>query len=173
MRRCHRSSATVQPFCFTFSQRVVAPPSYALASCLATYPLVPALDHLLPRLQAVRRQSVHREHQLAAGDDVLQPGAAVAERPRGYVPAVTSRPSRLPSLPGTRLADVVPQVPKPSRDDQDIDEIAHRLTWEALVRHTADVRSRAVEARLVSQELRANARRRRRRPRTAPESTGR
>jgi hypothetical protein len=31
-----RSCSTVQPFCFTFSQRLVALPSYTLASSLAT-----------------------------------------------------------------------------------------------------------------------------------------
>jgi hypothetical protein len=36
IRRVHRSSPIVQPFCFTFSQRRVARPSYALASSLAT-----------------------------------------------------------------------------------------------------------------------------------------
>src|SRR4029453_7246062 len=34
--RCHRSSSTVQPFCFTFNHRLVAPPSYTLASSFAT-----------------------------------------------------------------------------------------------------------------------------------------
>jgi hypothetical protein len=33
--------------------------------------LVPALDHLLPRLQTIWRQPPHREDQRAAGDDVL------------------------------------------------------------------------------------------------------
>ena len=27
IRRCHRSSATAQPFCFTFNHRLVAPPA--------------------------------------------------------------------------------------------------------------------------------------------------
>jgi len=36
IRRCQRSSSTVHPFCFTFNQRRVAPPSYALASSFAT-----------------------------------------------------------------------------------------------------------------------------------------
>jgi hypothetical protein len=35
-RRRQRSSATAQPFCFTFNQRLVTPLSYALASSLAT-----------------------------------------------------------------------------------------------------------------------------------------
>jgi hypothetical protein len=30
--RRHRSCSTVQHFCFTFSHRLVAPPSYTLAS---------------------------------------------------------------------------------------------------------------------------------------------
>jgi len=42
--------------------------------------LVPALDHLLPRLQAVRGEPAHREDQLAPGDDVFQSGAAITER---------------------------------------------------------------------------------------------
>jgi hypothetical protein len=36
--RRQRSSSTVQSFCFTFSHRVVRPPSYALASSFATRP---------------------------------------------------------------------------------------------------------------------------------------
>jgi hypothetical protein len=32
-------------------------------------------------IQAVSREPPHWEHQLAAGDDVLQPGATVMERP--------------------------------------------------------------------------------------------
>ena len=39
--------------------------------------IVPPLDNLPPRLVAVRRQPPHREDQLAAGDGVLQPGAAI------------------------------------------------------------------------------------------------
>ena len=38
IRRCHRSSATVQPFSFTFSQRRVGPASCRLVSSLATKP---------------------------------------------------------------------------------------------------------------------------------------
>jgi len=38
IRRLQRSSATVQSLCFTFSHRVVRPPSYLLASSLATRP---------------------------------------------------------------------------------------------------------------------------------------
>jgi len=33
-------------------------------------------------IQAVSREPPHWEHQLAAGDDVLQPGATVTERPK-------------------------------------------------------------------------------------------
>jgi hypothetical protein len=51
-RRRQPASATVQSFCFTFNQRLVAPPSYTLRSSLGHVPLVPALDHLLPRVQA-------------------------------------------------------------------------------------------------------------------------
>jgi len=65
-------SATVQSFCLTFTHRRVAPPSYTLRSSLARYPSYPPLDHLLPRLQPVRREPPHREHQLATGD-VLHP----------------------------------------------------------------------------------------------------
>src|SRR5262245_10570227 len=36
MRRRQPSSASVQPFCFTFTHRSVGPPSYKLASSLAT-----------------------------------------------------------------------------------------------------------------------------------------
>jgi hypothetical protein len=36
--RCQRSSSTVQPFCFTFSHRIVRPLSYALVSSFATRP---------------------------------------------------------------------------------------------------------------------------------------
>jgi hypothetical protein len=36
IRRRQRSSSTVHPFCLTFSHRLVRPPSYALASSLAT-----------------------------------------------------------------------------------------------------------------------------------------
>jgi hypothetical protein len=36
IRRVHRSSPMVQPFCFTFTHRRVRPASYALASSLAT-----------------------------------------------------------------------------------------------------------------------------------------
>jgi hypothetical protein len=69
-------------------QRYVHPSRDVLACRWATCPLfvvsgvpqfsqrlVPALDHLRPHLQAVRREPPHREDQLAAGDDVLQPGA--------------------------------------------------------------------------------------------------
>jgi hypothetical protein len=66
----------------------VAPPSYTLRSSLATLPSVPALDCLLLRLQPVLREPPHREHQLAVGDDVLHPGAAVTERLSGQVTAV-------------------------------------------------------------------------------------
>jgi hypothetical protein len=38
MRRCHRSSASVQPFCLTMSQHRVGPASYRLVSSLATRP---------------------------------------------------------------------------------------------------------------------------------------
>src|SRR5262245_45824424 len=39
--RRQRSSATVRPFCLTFSQRLVGPPSSALVWALATYPSYP------------------------------------------------------------------------------------------------------------------------------------
>jgi hypothetical protein len=55
IRRRQRSASTVQLRCFTFSHRLVAPPAYALASSVGHVSLVPARDHLLPRLQAVRR----------------------------------------------------------------------------------------------------------------------
>jgi hypothetical protein len=35
-RRCHRSSVSVHPGCFTLSQERVGPPTYGLASSLAT-----------------------------------------------------------------------------------------------------------------------------------------
>src|SRR5262245_36888485 len=59
--------------------------------------LVPALHHMLPRLQPVRRQPAHGEDQLTPGHDVLQLGAAITERSPGQrvgVFSVARNPSR-------------------------------------------------------------------------------
>jgi hypothetical protein len=74
-RRGYRSSCTVQFLCFT-----IAPALVHAGLVLGDVALVPALDHLLPRLQAVRGEPAHREDQLAPGDDVFRSGAAITER---------------------------------------------------------------------------------------------
>jgi hypothetical protein len=45
----------------------------------------------VPGLQTIGRQPAHREHQLAAGDNVFQASAAIAERPPGQVSAVVAQ----------------------------------------------------------------------------------
>jgi hypothetical protein len=56
IRRRQGSSASVQPAASPSGRTSSPRPSYALASSLATYPSLPAHDHLLPRRQAVGRQ---------------------------------------------------------------------------------------------------------------------
>jgi hypothetical protein len=75
IRRRHRSSLIVQSVRFTFSHRLVAPPSYA-ALVLGHVALVPALDHLRPRLQAIGRQPPRWEDEGAPDHDVLEPRSA-------------------------------------------------------------------------------------------------
>jgi len=43
--------------------------------------LVVVRDHLGPRRETIVREPAHGQPDLAAGDDVLQPGASVAQRP--------------------------------------------------------------------------------------------
>jgi hypothetical protein len=84
IRRCQRSSPTVQPRC---SPSATAPSARLRTRWPRASPrsLVPALDDLPPRLQSVRREAPHREHHLASGDEVLQSGATITERPTGHL----------------------------------------------------------------------------------------
>jgi hypothetical protein len=86
--RCHRSSASVQPGTFTFSHERVIPPRYGLASSLPTQPSYPRSRTAAQDLQAVRRESTHRQHEVAAGDEVLQPGTTITQGARAQVAAV-------------------------------------------------------------------------------------
>jgi hypothetical protein len=52
-KRITSHSASVQPFCFTLSHALVLPPTYQTGLALGDVTLIPAFQHLRPRVQAI------------------------------------------------------------------------------------------------------------------------
>jgi len=117
---CHRSSSS-RPAHLAAPHRP-APRRRPRRLILGDVALVSALDQLLPRLLAVRREPPHRVDQLAAGHDVLQPGAAIMERAGGEVAAVAveqvERHVERRRGDGVRVGLTQPPEPEPRAEPQ-------------------------------------------------------